>query len=150
VRAREADPRLLRRGAACALHTFAVQTRARPELVWAALTDPDKTGRYLYGLAVHSTWTPEADIGFRRGERVELTGRVVHVRRHERLCCLLRSGPEDPPAYLTWTIRPVPGGCTIRLEIDEIDNADSCEDAEDVWLPVLAALHRLLDQGDPG
>jgi hypothetical protein len=24
------------------------------------------------------------------------------------------SGPEDLPAYLTWTIRPVPGGCTIR------------------------------------
>jgi hypothetical protein len=35
----------------------------------------------------------------------------------------------------------------VRLEIDEVDNADSPEDAEDVWLPVLAALQRLLNPG---
>jgi hypothetical protein len=33
------------------------------------------------------------------------------------------------------------------LEIDEVDNADSLEDAEDVWLPVLAALQHLLNPG---
>ena len=44
VRAHDADPRLSRRGAACVLHTFAVQAGARPDLVWAALTDPHKTG----------------------------------------------------------------------------------------------------------
>jgi hypothetical protein len=49
--------------------------------------------------------------------------------------------------YLTWLIRPGPGGCTIRLQIDEIDAADSRDDAEDIWLPVLAALQDLLDPG---
>jgi hypothetical protein len=38
-------------------------------------------------------------------------------------------------------------GCTIRLQIDEVDTADSPEDAEDIWLPVLAALQRLLTPG---
>jgi hypothetical protein len=35
----------------------------------------------------------------------------------------------------------------IRLEIDEVDCADSCEEAEDVWLLVLAALQDLVNQG---
>jgi hypothetical protein len=42
--------------------------------------------------------------------------------------------------YLTWLLRPAPGGCMVRLEIDQVDHADSPGDAEDVWLPVLAGL----------
>jgi hypothetical protein len=76
-----------------------------------------------------------------------LTGRVLHARRHERLSYLLGSGPDDPPVYLTWLLRPTPGGCTIRLEIDEPDGASSAEGAEDIWLPVLAALQDLVNPG---
>jgi hypothetical protein len=47
--------------------------------------------------------------------------------------------------YLTWLVRPAPGGCVARLEIDEPDTADSPQDAEDVWLPVLAALQLLVN-----
>ena len=89
----------------------------------------------------------EAPISFRLGDRTELTGRVLHAQCPERLSYVLQSGPHDPPTYLTWLIRPTPGGCTIRLEINEVDNADSREDAEDVWLPVLAALQHLVNPG---
>jgi hypothetical protein len=44
-------------------------------------------------------------------------------------------------------IRPGPGGCTNRLQIDEIDTADSPEEAEDIWLPVLEALQQLVNPG---
>jgi hypothetical protein len=44
-------------------------------------------------------------------------------------------------------IRPGPGGCTIRLQIDEIDTADSLQAAEDIWLPALEALQRLVNPG---
>ena len=47
--------------------------------------------------------------------------------------------------YLTWLLRPAPGGCVVRLEVDEPDTADSPQDAEDVWLPVLAALQLLVN-----
>ena len=47
--------------------------------------------------------------------------------------------------YLTWLLRPAPGGCVVRLEVDEVDHADSTEDAEDIWLPVLAALQLLVN-----
>ena len=57
---------------------------------------------------------------------------------------LLRSGPHDPPTFLTWQLRATPGGTTLRLQIDEIEGS-SDDDAEDTWLPVLAALSALLD-----
>lgn len=145
--AHDAEPRRSPRGGACVAHTFAAYVCARPGLVWAALTDADKTGAYLHGLAAHSTWIAGAPIRFRLGDRTELTGRVLHLQCPERLSYMLQSGPHNPPTYLTWLIRPAPGGCTIRLEIDEVDNADSREDAEDVWLPVLAALQHLVNPG---
>jgi hypothetical protein len=39
---------------------------------------------------------------------------------------------------------PVPGGSTIWLQIDETEFADTDEEAENTWLPVLAALQELL------
>jgi hypothetical protein len=132
-------------GVTCAVHVFAAHVRADPGLVWAALTDPGQTAAYLYGLTAHSTWTPVDPIEFRVAGRVEAICCVLHARRHERLSYLLQAGPGDPPAYLTWRLRPAPGGCVVRLEIDEPDTADSPQDAEDVWLPVLAALQLLVN-----
>ncbi len=128
------------RGVACAGHVFAAHVRADPGLVWTALTDPGQTAAYLYGLAAHSSWVPGDPIEFRLGGRAAAIGQVVHARRQERLSYLLQAGPGDPPVYLTWLLRPAPGGCTVRLEIDQVDHADSPQDAEDVWLPVLAGL----------
>ncbi len=128
------------RGVACAGHVFAAHVRADPELVWTALTDPAQTAAYLYGLAAHSSWVPGDPIEFRLGGRAAAIGQVMHACCQERLSYLLQAGPGDPPVYLTWLLRPAPGGCTVRLEIDQVDHADSPQDAEDVWLPVLAGL----------
>jgi len=126
---------------------FSCHTPADPEQVWVALTDADRTGSYLYGLAARSSWEPGADIALHHDGRVRLTGRVLCARPGERLSYLLQAEEGDPPVYLTWLIRPTMAGCTIRLEIDEIDSPDSVEDAEDTWLPVLAALQRQLGDG---
>ena len=145
--AHDTEPGLSSRGVTFAAHTFAAWTRADPEVVWTALTDPGQTSEFLYGLAADSTWTPGAPIRFRHGEGVQVSGRVLCVQRNERLSYVLQSAPADPPVYLTWLIRPGPGGCTIRLQIDEIDTADSLQGAEDIWLPVLEALQQLVNPG---
>ena len=124
---------------------FACFSPADPDRIWSALTDAAQTPAYLYGLAAHSTWTPDAPIELRHNG-FALRGRVVCSRRNERLSYLLQSDPDDPPVYLTWLIRPRAGGCTIRLEIDEVDFADGTQEAEDTWLPVLAALQTVLAQ----
>jgi uncharacterized protein YndB with AHSA1/START domain len=141
------EPGLSSRGVTFAAHTFAAWTRADPEVVWTALTDPGQTPEFLYGLAADSTWIPGAPLRFRCGGEVQVCGRVLCVQRNQRLSYVLQSLPADPPVYLTWLIRPGPGGCTIRLQIDEIDTADSLQDAEDIWLPVLEALQQLVNPG---
>ncbi len=124
---------------------FACHVPVVPSRVWAALTDATQTAAYLYGLALHSTWAPEAPIDARFEDRPALCGRVICSRPEERLSYVLYAEPDDPPVYLTWLLRPNPSGCTLRLQIDEIDCADTADEAENTWLPVLAALQRLLD-----
>jgi uncharacterized protein YndB with AHSA1/START domain len=123
---------------------FTCATSASPDKVWSALTDPEQTKAFLYGLAAHSCWQVDAAIDFRR-EQYQLQGQVMHADRPCRLSYVMAAGPEDPPTYVTWQIRSSPAGSTIRLQIDETESADTVEEAEDVWLPVLAALQRHLD-----
>jgi len=129
--------------------SFVCFTAANPARVWAVLTGTHETGSYVYGLVTHSSWEADAPIHFRTAQSPtavysSLTGRVLHVQPLCRLSYLVQSGPEDPPVYLTWQIRPCRGGSTIRLQVDEIGYADNDEEAENTWLPVLAALQALL------
>jgi uncharacterized protein YndB with AHSA1/START domain len=132
-------------------HQFALTTAAAPAAVWTALTDGGLTRRYLHGLAAHSTWSPGAPLTLRSGggsagppAAGPLTGQVLRAEPFRQLSYLLQSGPDDPPTFLTWQLRATPGGTTLRLQIDELEGS-SDDDAEDTWLPVLAALHALLD-----
>jgi len=79
------------------------------------------------------------------GDLTTAARRAPRIRPPPRqLSYLFQSGPHDPPTFLTWQLRTVPGGTTLRLQVDEIEGR-SDDDAEDMWLPVLAALHALLD-----
>ena len=136
-----------------ATHTFACFTTAAPDQVWAALTGAGGTAGYLYGLVARSSWLPGDDIHFQTvtcpAVMPSLTGRVLHVQPPCRLSYLLQIGPEDPPVYLTWQLRSCPGGSTVQLRVDETEGADSDEEAENIWLPVLAALQALLPRDEP-
>jgi uncharacterized protein YndB with AHSA1/START domain len=131
-------------------HQFALTTVAEPAAVWTALTDGDLTRRYLHGLIAQSTWSPGAPLTLRSGSSSDdppaarLAGQVLRAEPPRQLSYLLQSGRDDPPTFLTWQLRTVPGGTTLRLQVDEIEGS-SDDDAEDTWLPVLAALHALLD-----
>jgi uncharacterized protein YndB with AHSA1/START domain len=129
--------------------SFQCFTAAGPARVWAALTGAQETSRYLHGLGAHSSWQADAAILFRTNQSPTATdssliGRVLHVTPLCQLSYSVQSGPEDPPVYLTWQIRPCQGGSAIRLQIDEMEYADSDEEAENTWLPILASLQALL------
>jgi hypothetical protein len=79
------------------------------------------------------------------GPAQQLTGQGLRAVPPRRLSYLLRSGPCDPPTVLTWQLRTTAGGTTLRLQIDEIEGS-SDDDAEDTWLPVLAALRTVLEE----
>ena len=128
---------------------FQCFTAAAPARVWAALTGTEETSTYLHGLVARSSWQSDAPILFQTNEssttgHSSLIGRVLHVRPPCQLSYSVQSGPEDPPLYLTWQIRPCQKGSAIRLQIDEMEYADSDEEAENTWLPILASLQALL------
>ena len=79
------------------MHTFAAHVRARPELVWTALTDADKTAAYLHGLAAHSTQIPGAPISFCLGDRTELIGRILHAQWPRTAVILRKPGRTTRP-----------------------------------------------------
>jgi hypothetical protein len=122
--------------------------------VWAVLTADGDPGSYLYGLVARSKWRPGDPIDFETTQSATavpyLTGRVLHAQPPCRLSYLLQAGgPEDPPVYLTWQVRACPGGSAVQLRVDETERADGEEEAENTWLPVLAALQDLLARDEP-
>ena len=82
------------------MHTFAAHVRARPELVWTALTDADKTAAYLHGLAAHSTQIPVAPISFCLGDRTELIGRILHAHWPRTAVVLRAASRAAQPAHV--------------------------------------------------
>jgi len=132
-------------------HSFACHTPAGVDDVWDALTSACRTPAYLYGLGLHSEWHVDAAIRADYDSSPTLAGQVVCCRRGERLSYLLQAATGDPATYLTWLLRPCPGGTTITLVVDEPDAPDTSDEAEDAWLPVLDALqHHLRHGAAPG
>ena len=127
-----------------ARHRFSCFTRADPTRVWSALTEASEIGTYLYGLAAYSTWQADAPIHLETADGCSLTGQVLHAQAPSRLSYTLQSGPHDPAVYLTWHIRASVAGSAITLQVDELDASPDDEEAEDIWLPVLAALQEAL------
>ena len=135
-------------------HRFRCFTPVDTSRVWIALTDGQATGRYLHGLVADSSWCADAPIHFRTAplqpeSQFMLAGRVLCALPYRRLSYFLRSGPEDPCTYLTWQLRSSPGGSTVHLQVDQVECADTEEEAENTWLPVLAALQTLLSRDEP-
>jgi hypothetical protein len=122
--------------------------------VWIALTDGQATSSYLHGLVAESSWCADGPLHFRTdprqpGPQAMLAGRVLCALPHRQLSYFLRSGPEDPCTYLTWQLRSCSGGSIVHLQVDQAECADSEEESETTWLPVLAALQILLSRDEP-
>ena len=135
-------------------HRFRCFTPADPSRVWAVLTDGQEARGYFHGLVADSSWCVDAPIRFRAapsrpGSHSTLTGRVLCVQPYCRLSYFLRSGPKDPPIYLTWQLRSCPGGSTVQLQVDQVECAETDEEAENTWLPLLAGLQTLLSRDEP-
>ena len=122
---------------------FAFFTDATPVRVWRAVTEPAQIRIYLEGMALQSDWVAgSARVASFRGEPTAL-GEVLCVHEHHRLPYVIQP-PGASAVYLTWLLRPRAHGCICSLQVDESDPSDIAE-LEDVWLPIVAVLHRSLD-----
>ena len=77
-----------------------------------------------------------------------LTGEVLAAERPWRLSYTLDDPPGSPGVYVTWELHRTSDGTIIRLNVDEPRPfADSTEDLESAWLPVLSGLVKHLERG---
>jgi uncharacterized protein YndB with AHSA1/START domain len=128
--------------------TFRLLACAPPAAVWRALLCPDRSPRYLHGLALLTRWEPGAQVEL-VSPACTLTGQVLHVRARERLSLTVEDG-SGCCTYLTWTLRSCAGGTVVRLDVAEADGGSTTEaELEEVWLPVLDRLGALLREETP-
>jgi uncharacterized protein YndB with AHSA1/START domain len=135
-----------------ATQVYSVFVRATPEQVWDAITKPEFTEKYFYGVRIE----------LRDGRRFSsMSGQdwseeVLESDPPRRLVHRWSSAydPEqaaEEPSRVTWEIEPQDGGVT-RLTVVHDQLERSPKTAESVaggWAYVLSGLKTLLETGEP-
>ena len=127
---------------------FDAMTGASAEQVWDALTTTGQPLAHLYGLAACSDWRVGSPITLGLPGRPPLVGDVLAVDPRRRLSYCLGEDPGHATVYVTWEVTPHACGAVIRLTVDEPE-ADTTEEIEACWRPVITALAAHLERRAP-
>ena len=134
-------------------HVYEILIRATPDQVWQALTDPDMTQRYYYGMRIEGPLTTGTPYTYTGDGHVGITGDVVEAVPGKRLVTTFRAlfddnGRDEPASRVSYELEPNDAGTLLRLIHDEL--ADSPATSESVgggWPGILFGLQGLfLDQ----
>ena len=134
---------------AIATRLFQFTTSAAPPQVWGALTRPELTARYLFGMTLQSDWEVGSPVVVEpppgSGREESLGGEVLVVEYGRRLSYTLSSGCGDPTTFVTWEVEPSGQGAKVSLYVDETQAApEPDEGADAAWLEAVTALRSTL------
>jgi len=131
---------------------YSVFIRATPEQVWDAITKPEFTEQYFYGVRVE----------LREGRRVSGMGDnewaedILAADPPRRLVHSWVSAYDpdmaaEEPSRVTWEIEPQDGGVTkLTVVHDQLEGAPkTAESVAGGWMFVLSGLKTLLETGKP-
>jgi uncharacterized protein YndB with AHSA1/START domain len=134
---------------------YSVFIRARPELIWEAITTPEFTQKYFHGARItvvpdhyDSTGPDGATWGDCAVFEFDPPRRLVHEWRSLYDSDLA----SEEPSRVTWEIEPQGDGvCLLTVVHDRLEGAPRT--AESVsgtgWMYVLSGLKTLLETGEP-
>ena len=124
--------------------TFHLLSSVSPEQVWAALTCPSLSPRFLHGLSARGSWTAGSALTFTSAHGT-LTGCVLFSAPPYTLSLTIEDEASGTCTYLTWELRSTCAGTVVRLRVEEADAGPADDDAiDDTWLPALRALEAVL------
>ena len=126
--------------------------KASPEAIWEAITNPDFTEKYFYGIRIEAT----ADRRLTHwGDHVGEDA-VYDFDPPRRLSHGWHSDwdPEltdEEPSRVTWDIEPQDGGiCKLTVTHDRLENSPKTATAvAGGWMLVISGLKTLLETGAP-
>ena len=132
-------------------HVFVIYIRTTAEALWQAITDPDITQRYYYGMRVDTTLEIGSPLRFRAGGKLVHDGEILSVEPGRRLVhsfCFADS--DDGLSRVTWEIEEQDDLCRLTLTHDDFDGETETYKAVRLgWYPIFAGLKTLLETGEP-
>ena len=133
-----------------------IEISAPRERVWAALTDPDKIAKYMFGALVETDWRPCSSItwsGQWEGRPYQDKGEILEVDPPQRLVVTHFSpltGQEDRQEnYHTVAYELVDrdGNTHVELNQDNNGDQDEADRASANWNMMLTGLKETVEEG---
>ena len=133
---------------------FEIYIKTTPELLWAAITEPELRAKYNFGVRVSSDWTPgSAYQGTSPGAPgVLMEGENLEVDPPRRLVQSFTALWSDAvrsegASRITWEIEPVGDSCRLTVTHDELREGANGE-LYGGWPMILSGLKTLLETGE--
>jgi uncharacterized protein YndB with AHSA1/START domain len=126
--------------------------RTTPDRLWDALTNPEQTKKYFYGLDVRSDWKPGSTLRHILPDgNSQIEGKVIEVDRGRKLVhTFATTGVADPPTRVTYEIEPMGAVTLLTITHDEFDGeTQTYKSVARGWNPVVSGLKTLLETGRP-
>lgn len=134
--------------------TAHVEIAATPEVVWTAMTDPDRVAKYMMGSRVETDWVPGSAItwsGEWEGRPYQDKGRVIAAEPGRRLEVThyspLSGGDDVPDNYHTLRYELTADGSTTALTLTQ-DGCASQKQADgfsENWQSMLEGLKEVAE-----
>lgn len=135
-------------------HVYKQYIRATPEAIWSAITDPNQSSQYFFGVQVKSTWTADAPIEYLNGNdgSPAIQGTILEIDPPRKLVHTFKEFQEnsrdDRPSRVTWEIEPAGEVCAVTLIHDDFDSETATyHNVGGGWPMVLSNLKTLLETG---
>jgi len=128
---------------------YSVFIKATPEQIWDAITKPEFTQKYFYGVPVRATSDAYDGGGSVAGSIVEFE--PAHKLVHTWRALYDADMNAEDESRVTWEIEPQEGGYTkLTVVHDKLEGAPkTAESVAGGWSFVLSGLKTLLETGEP-
>jgi len=135
------------------VYTTYIQTT--PEKLWKALTSPEFTRLYWFGIDVVSDWKVGSSMTYMKGGEALVRGEILAAQPHKFLSYTFHEekneeSSHEPPTKVTIEIEPEAGTETVRLIVthtDFVENSKHLQNISGGWPAVLSGLKTYLETG---
>lgn len=133
---------------------YVTYIQTSPEKLWDALTKPEFTRLYWFGMEVTSDWKVGSPMDYIQGGDTKVQGKILAADRPKFLSYTFRetsgNASHEPATKVTLEIEPEIGTNTVRLTVTHTDFVPNSKHRPNIsggWPAVLSGLKSYLETG---